>query len=176
MSTSARGSGRLDERLDVAVMVAAVSVPRGTVLSPATSLVALRATLFSVAAGMVAGLAPTGERLAQAALAWTGTSIAVRRPVVEEPLKAVSSCICCNGKVGFVVDAAIHGFGSAPASRPRELYYVQATPKRRSDLGRAGVRHGVMHGGASPSWRWSSKALQNRSDAFNSPGLRLCVA
>ena len=146
-------------------------------------LVSLRATLLSVAAGMVAGLAAYGANVwlrPALGMSWDQYSPYVA-PVVEEPLKAVFIVYLLErNKVGFVVDAAIHGFAIGTGFAFLEnLYYVQATPD--ATLWTWVVRGfgtAIMHGGATSIVAMVSKALQNRSDAFRLylvlPGL--CVA
>ena len=153
------------------------------VLIDSYKLVALRATLLSVAAGMVAGLAAYGANVwlrPALSLDWGQYSRYVA-PVVEEPLKAVFVVyLLQRNKVGFVVDAAIHGFAIGTGFAFLEnLYYVQATPA--ATLWTWVVRGfgtAIMHGGATSIVAMVSKALQNRSDAFKLymvlPGL--CVA
>ena len=168
----------------VAVSVLPVFVFLGAlVLIDSYKLVALRATLLSVAAGMVAGLAAYGANVwlrPALGLDWDQYSRYVA-PVVEEPLKAVFvAYLLQRNKVGFVVDAAIHGFGIGTGFAFLEnLYYVQATPD--ATLWTWVVRGfgtAIMHGGATCIVAMVSNALQNRSDAFTLylvlPGL--CVA
>lgn len=170
--------------LAVAVSVLPVFVFLGAlVLIDSYKLVALRAILLSVAAGMVAGLLAWGANVwlrPALDLNWDQYSRYVA-PVVEEPLKAVFVVyLIQRHKVGFVVDAAIHGFGIGTGFAVLEnLYYVQATPG--APLWTWIVRGfgtAIMHGGATSIVAMVSKALQNRSDAFRLylvlPGL--CVA
>ena len=171
--------------LAVAVSVLPVFVFLGAlVLIDSYKLVALRATLLSVAAGMVAGLAAYGASVwlrPALGLDWDQYSRYVA-PLVEEPLKA--ACVVYllqRNKVGFVVDAAIHGFGIGTGFAFLEnLYYVQATPD--ATLWTWVVRGfgtAIMHGGATSIVAMVSKALQNRSDAFRLylvlPGLSVAV-
>jgi len=171
--------------LAVAVSVLPVFVFLGAlVLIDSYKLVALRATLLSVAAGMVAGLAAYGASVwlrPALGLDWDQYSRYVA-PVVEEPLKAAFVVyLLQRNKVGFVVDAAIHGFGIGTGFAFLEnLYYVQATPD--ATLWTWVVRGfgtAIMHGGATSIVAMVSKALQNRSDAFRLylvlPGLSVAV-
>ncbi len=171
--------------LAVAVSVLPVFVFLGAlVLIDSYKLVALRAILLSVAAGMVAGLAAWGANvwLSPALdLDWDQYSRYVA-PVVEEPLKAAFVVyLLQRNKVGFVVDAAIHGFGIGTGFAFLEnLYYVQSTPE--ASLWTWVVRGfgtAFMHGGATSIVAMVSKALQNRSDAFRLylvlPGLFVAV-
>lgn len=170
--------------LAVTVSVLPVFVFLGAlVLIDSYKLVALRATLLSVAAGMVAGLAAYGANVwlrPALGLDWDQYSRYVA-PVVEEPLKAVFVVyLLQRNKVGFVVDAAIHGFAIGTGFAFLEnLYYVQATAD--ATLWTWVVRGfgtAIMHGGATSIVAMVSKALQNRSDVFRLylvlPGL--CVA
>jgi hypothetical protein len=85
-----------------------------------------------------------------------------------------------RNKVGFVVDAAIHGFGIGTGFAFLEnLYYVQASPD--ATLWTWVVRGfgtAIMHGGATSIVAMVSKALQDRSGTLRLylvlPGL--CVA
>jgi RsiW-degrading membrane proteinase PrsW (M82 family) len=170
--------------LAVAVSVLPVFAFLGAlVLIDSYKLVTLRATLLSVAAGMVAGLAAYGANVwlrPALGLDWDQYSRYVA-PVVEEPLKAVFVVyLLQRNKVGFVVDAAIHGFAIGTGFAFLEnLYYVQASPE--ATLWTWVVRGfgtAIMHGGATSIVAMISKALQNRSDVFRLylvlPGL--CVA
>jgi RsiW-degrading membrane proteinase PrsW (M82 family) len=154
------------------------------VLIDSYKLVALRATLLSVAAGVVAGLAAYGANV------WLRPALGLDvdqysryvAPVVEEPLKAVFVLyLLQRNKVGFVVDAAIHGFAIGTGFAFLEnLYYVHATPE--ATLWTWVVRGfgtAIMHGGATSIVAMVSKALENRSDAFRLylvlPGLGVAV-
>lgn len=171
--------------LAVAVSVLPVFVFLGAlVLIDSYKLVALRATLLSVAAGMVAGLAAYGANVwlrPALGLDWDQYSRYVA-PVVEEPLKAVFVVyLLQRNKVGFVVDAAIHGFAIGTGFAFLEnLYYVQASAD--ATLWTWVVRGfgtAIMHGGATSIVAMVSKALQNRSDIFKLslvlPGLGVAV-
>lgn len=170
--------------LAVAVSVLPVFVFLGAlVLIDSYKLVALRAILFSVAAGMVAGLAAWGANVwlrPALGLDWDQYSRYVA-PVVEEPFKAAFLVyLLQRNKVGFVVDAAIHGFGIGTGFAFLEnLYYVQAI--HDATLWTWIVRGfgtAIMHGGATSIVAMVTKALQSRSAAFKLylvlPGL--CVA
>ena len=170
--------------LSVAVSVLPVFVFLGAlVLIDSYKLVALRAILLSVAAGMAAGLAAYEVNVwlrPALDLDWDRYSRYVA-PVVEESLKAAFVVyLLWRNRVGFVVDAAIHGFGVGTGFAFLEnLYYLQANPDATlwtwivRGLGTA-----IMHGGATSIVAMVSKALQHRSDAFRLhlvlPGL--CVA
>jgi RsiW-degrading membrane proteinase PrsW (M82 family) len=171
--------------LAVAVSVLPVFAFLGAlVLIDSYKLVTLRATLLSVAAGMVAGLAAYGANVwLRPALGfdWEPYSRYVA-PVVEEPLKAVFVVyLLRRNKVGFVVDAAIHGFGIGTGFAFLEnLYYVQASPE--ATLWTWVVRGfgtAIMHGGATSIVAMVSKALQNRAEAFRLslvlPGLGVAI-
>jgi protease PrsW len=171
--------------LAVAVSVLPVFVFLGAlVLIDSYKLVALRAILLSVAVGMVAGLAAWEANVwlrPALHLNWDQYSRYVA-PVVEEPLKAgFVVYLLQRNKVGFVVDAAIHGFGIGTGFAVLEnLYYVQASPE--ATLWTWVVRGfgtAIMHGGATSLVAMVSKALQTRSGAFRLylvlPGLGLAV-
>jgi len=170
--------------LAVAVSVLPVFVFLGAlVLIDSYKLVALRAILLSVAAGMVAGLAAWGANVwlrPALGLDWDQYS-RYAAPLVEEPLKAAFLVyLLQRNKVGFVVDAAIHGFGIGTGFAFLEnLYYVQASPD--ATLWTWVVRGfgtAIMHGGATSIVAMVSKALQDRSGTLRLylvlPGL--CVA
>ena len=170
--------------LGVAVGVLPVFLFLGAlVLIDSYKLVTLRAILLSVAAGVVAGVAGYGVNVALR----PARGLDVSRyswyvaPVVEETLKAAFVVyLLRRNKVGFVVDAAIHGFGiGAGFALIESLYYLHVTPGATlwtwivRGLGTA-----IMHGGATAIVAMVSRTLQNRVDAFRPwlllPGL--CVA
>ncbi len=154
------------------------------VLIDSYKLVALRAILLSVAAGMVAGLVAYGANVwlrPALDLDWDQYSRNVA-PLVEESLKAAFVVyLLQRSKVGFVVDAAIHGFGIGTGFAVLEnLYYVQATPG--APLWTWIVRGfgtAIMHGGSTSILMMVSKTLHNRFDAFRLylllPGLAVAV-
>lgn len=154
------------------------------VLIDSYKLVHVRAILSSVAAGAVAGLVAYGANVwlrPALGLDWDQYSRYVA-PVVEESLKAafVVSLLGRN-RVGFVVDAAIHGFGIGTGFAVLEnVYYLQASP------GVAlltwvvrGFGTAIMHGGTTAILAMTAKALQQRSDVFRVylvlPGLGLAI-
>jgi len=171
--------------LAVAVSVLPVFAFLGTLLLvDSYKLVALRATLLSVAAGVVAGLAAYGANVwlrPALGLDWDQYSRYVA-PVVEESLKAAFVVyLLRQNKVGFVVDAAIHGFAIGTGFAFLEnLYYVHATPD--ATLWTWVVRGfgtAIMHGGATSIVAMVAKALQNRAAVFRLsqvlPGLGVAV-
>jgi hypothetical protein len=103
-------------------------------------------------------------------------------PVVEETLKATFVVyLLRSNKVGFVVDAAIHGFGIGTGfAFVENLYYLQVHPDAAlwtwivRGLGTA-----IMHGGATAIVAMVSRTLQHRFDAFPLwlplPGLGVAV-
>ena len=171
--------------LGVAVGVLPVVLFLGAlVLIDSYKLVTLRAILLSVAAGVVAGVAGYGVNVAlrpALGLDFSRYSWYVA-PVVEETLKAAFVVyLLRRNKVGFVVDAAIHGFGIGTGFALIEnLYYLQVTPGATlwtwivRGLGTA-----IMHGGATAIVAMVSRTLQNRFDAFRPwlllPGLGVAV-
>ena len=141
------------------------------VLIDSYKLVALRAILLSVAAGVVAGLASYGVNVflrPALDLDFTRYSMYVA-PVVEETLKATFVVyLLQRNKVGFVVDAAIHGFGIGTGFALLEnLYYLHVNPDATlwtwivRGLGTA-----IMHGGATAIVAMVYKAFHHRFDAF----------
>jgi RsiW-degrading membrane proteinase PrsW (M82 family) len=171
--------------LAVAVSVLPVFVFLGAlVLIDSYKLVTLRAILLSVAAGVAAGLAAWGANVwlrPALAMNWDQYSRYVA-PLVEEPLKAAFVVFLLKrNKVGFVVDAAIHGFGIGTGFAVLEnLYYVQAMPQALLWTWVVrGFGTAIMHGGATSIVAMVSKALQNRSDALRVshvlPGLGVAV-
>lgn len=172
--------------LAVAVSVLPVFVFLGAlVLIDSYKLVALRATLLSVAAGMVAGVAAYGANVwlrPALSLDWAQYSRYVA-PMVEESLKAAFVLyLLKTHKVGFVVDAAIHGFAVGTGFAVLEnLYYLRMGAGGGATLLTWVVRGfgtAIMHGGATSIVAMVSKALQDRAAVFSVyvvlPGL--CVA
>ena len=169
----------------VAVSVLPVFLFLGAlVLLDSYKLVALRAILLSVAAGMAAGLVSYGVNVwlrPALALDWDAYS-RYAAPVVEESLKAAFVVyLLRRNKVGFVVDAAIHGFGVGTGFAFLEnLYYVHANPAATLWIWVVrGFGTAIMHGGATSIVAMVSKALHDRSDAFRPwlvlPGLVVAV-
>ena len=169
----------------VAVSVLPVFVFLGVlVLIDSYKLVLPRAILLSVGAGMVAGLAAWGANVwlrPALDLDWDRYSRYVA-PVVEESLKAAFVVFLLQrNRVGFVVDAAIHGFGIGTGFAVLEnLYYAHSTPG--ATLWTWVVRGfgtAIMHGGSTSIVAMVSRALQQRSGAFRLrlvlPGLGVAV-
>jgi RsiW-degrading membrane proteinase PrsW (M82 family) len=171
--------------LAVAVSVLPVFLFLGAlVLLDSYKLVALRAILLSVAAGMVAGLGGYGVNVwlrPALGLDWDHYSRYVA-PLVEESLKAVFVVyLLQRSKVGFVVDAAIHGFGIGTGFAVLEnLYYVEVNPG--APLWTWIVRGfgtAIMHGGATAILMMVTRTLHNRLETFRLylllPGLGVAV-
>ncbi len=147
-------------------------------------LVALRAVLLSVGAGVVAALASYGVNV------WLRPALELDlshyskyvAPVVEETLKAwYVVYLMSRSKVGFVVDAAIFGFGIGTGFAFLEnLYYLRVNPDAAiwTWIVR-GFGTAVMHGGATAILAMVARTLHNRSDAFKLhlvlPGLGVAV-
>ena len=133
------------------------------VLIDSYKLVHLRAILLSVAAGAAAGLVAYGANLwlrPALGLDWVRYS-RYAAPVVEESLKAgFILFLLLRNKVGFVVDAAIHGFGVGAGFAVLEnLYYVHATPGASIWLWVVrGFGTAIMHGGATSIMAMIAKA------------------
>jgi RsiW-degrading membrane proteinase PrsW (M82 family) len=154
------------------------------VLIDSYKLVTLRAVLLSVAAGAVAALAGYGLNVVlrpALGLEFTHYSMYVA-PVVEEALKAVFvAYLLWRNRVGFVVDAAIHGFAIGTGFAFLEnLYYLQVSPGATLWTWIArGLGTAIMHGGATAIVAMVSRTLQNRIDAFRPwlllPGLGVAV-
>ncbi len=171
--------------LAVAVSVLPVCLFLGAlVLIDSYKLVALRAVLLSVGAGAAAALASFGVNVwlrPALDLDWTRYSMYVA-PVVEETLKAAYVVyLLRRSKVGFVVDAAIHGFGiGAGFAFLENLYYLQVNPDATlwAWIVR-GFGTAMMHGGATAILAMVSRTLHNRVDGFRLhlvlPGLGVAV-
>jgi len=171
--------------LFIAVSVLSVFLFLGAlVLIDSYKLVTLRAVLLSVFAGAAAALASYGLNVVlrpALGLDFVRYSMYVA-PVVEESLKATFVVyLLRRNQVGFVVDAAIHGFGIGTGFAVLEnLYYLQVRPDATlwtwivRGLGTA-----IMHGGATAIVAMVSRTLQNRLDAFRSwlllPGLGVAM-
>jgi len=141
------------------------------ILIDSYKLVALRAILLSVAAGVVAALASYAVNvgLRHAIDVDPARYSLYVAPVVEESFKAVFVVyLLQKNKVGFVVDAAIHGFGIGTGFAILEnLYYVHATPGAPIWTWVVrGFGTAIMHGGATAILTMVAKTLQNRRDAF----------
>ena len=171
--------------LGVAVGVVPVFLFLGVlVLIDSYKLVALRAVLLSVAAGAIAALAGYAVNVTlrpALGLDFTPYSRYVA-PVVEEALKAAFVVyLLQRNKVGFVVDAAIHGFGIGTGFAFAEnLYYLQVSPDAAvwTWIVR-GFGTAIMHGGATAVVAMVSKTLHDRSAGLRLhlllPGLGLAV-
>ena len=147
-------------------------------------LVALRAVLLAVVAGIVAGLASYGVNvwLRPALEMDLSTYSRYVAPFIEETLKAgYIVYLMWRSKIGFVVDAAIFGFGIGTGFAFLEnLYYLQIAPDASiwTWIVR-GFGTAVMHGGATAILAMLARALHNRVDAFKPhlllPGLGAAV-
>lgn len=141
------------------------------VLIDSYKLVALRAVLLAVAAGVVAALVSYGVNV------WLAPSLAMDptrysmyvAPLIEESLKAVYVVyLLSRAKVGFVVDAAIYGFGIGTGFAFLEnLYYLNVNPDAAiwTWIVR-GFGTAVMHGGATAILAMVTRTLHNRMDTF----------
>ena len=171
--------------LGVAVGVLPVFLFLGAlVLIDSYKLVALRAILLSVAAGVAAALASYGVNVVlRPALGLDFTSYSrYVAPAVEETLKAAFVVyLLKRNKVGFVVDAAIHGFGIGTGFAILEnLYYLQVN----SDATLwtwivRGLGTAIMHGGATAIVAMVTRTLHNQREAFRAylllPGLAVAM-
>ena len=135
------------------------------VLIDSYKLVALRAILVSVAAGMVAAFASYGVNITlRPALGLDlARYSAYAAPIVEEVLKAAFVVwLLQRNTVAFVVDAAIHGFAIGTGFAFLEnLYYVEAASGATlwTWIVR-GFGTAVMHGGTTAIVAMVSKTLQ----------------
>jgi RsiW-degrading membrane proteinase PrsW (M82 family) len=154
------------------------------VLIDSYKLVALRAVLLSVAAGVVAALAGYAANVVlRPALGLDFTRYSwYLAPVVEESLKAVFVVyLLQRNKVGFVVDAAIHGFGIGTGFAFAEnIYYLQASPDAAAWTWIVrGFGTAIMHGGTTAIVAMVSKTLHDRSGGLRLhlllPGLGVAV-
>jgi RsiW-degrading membrane proteinase PrsW (M82 family) len=169
----------------VAVSVLPVFLFLGAlVLIDSYKLVALRAILLSVLAGAVAALASYGVNVwLRGALGLDTTQYSMYvAPIVEESLKAAFVIyLLQSSRVGFVVDAAIHGFAIGTGFAFLEnLYYVQANPDATlwTWIVR-GFGTAIMHGGTTAIAAMVTKTFHHRFDAFRLylilPGLGVAV-
>ncbi|HTK56022.1 MAG TPA: PrsW family glutamic-type intramembrane protease [Gemmatimonadales bacterium] len=131
-------------------------------------LVALRAVLWSVGGGVMAALIGYGVNVELQPLLALGParySMYVA-PVVEESLKAACLLyLLLRNRVGFVVDAAIHGFAIGTGFAFLEnLYYLRVLPDATlwTWIVR-GFGTAIMHGGATAILAMVTKALYDRS-------------
>jgi RsiW-degrading membrane proteinase PrsW (M82 family) len=156
----------------------------GLVLIDSYKLVTLRAILLSVAAGLAAALASYAVNV----VLRPGLGLDLTRyaqygaPVVEETLKAAFVVyLLRRNKVGFVVDAAIHGFGIGTGFALLEnVYYLQAIPGAAPWTWMVrGLGTAIMHGGVTAIVAMVARTLQHRFDAFRLwhllPGLGVAV-
>ncbi|HKA59170.1 MAG TPA: PrsW family glutamic-type intramembrane protease [Gemmatimonadales bacterium] len=171
--------------LAVAVGVLPVFLFLGAlVLIDSYKLVALRAILLSIAAGVVAALASYGVNVVlrpALGLDFTRYSAYVA-PIVEETLKATFVVyLLKRNKVGFVVDAAIHGFAIGTGFAALEnIYYLQLNPDATVWFWIVrGLGTAIMHGGTTAIVAMISRTLHNRRHAFRLylvlPGLAVAV-
>ncbi|MEX0692133.1 MAG: PrsW family glutamic-type intramembrane protease [Gemmatimonadales bacterium] len=154
------------------------------VLIDSYKLVSLRAVLFSVAAGLVAAATSWGANVSlRDALALDAIRYSMYvAPLVEEPLKAAFVVFLMRtNRVGFVVDAAIHGFAIGTGFALLEnLYYLLVTTEATlwTWIVR-GFGTAVMHGGATAIVAMVAKTFEHKSNAFRLhhllPGLGAAV-
>lgn len=147
-------------------------------------LISLRAVLLAVGAGAAAALAAYGVTV------WLRPALGMEvqpyvmyvGPVVEETLKAAYVVyLLSRNKVGFVVDAAIYGFGIGTGfAFVENLYYlrVHETATLWTWIVR-GFGTAVMHGGATAILAMVARTLHNRVDAVRPhlllPGLAVAI-
>jgi len=151
------------------------------VLLDSYKLIALRAILFAVAAGVIAALIAyfvnTSLR-AGLGLEMTRYSVYVS-PIVEELLKAIYVVFLLRrNKVGFVVDAAIYGFAIGTGFAFFEnIYYLPLHPNPTIWTWMVrGFGTALMHSGTTAIFAMITRTLYNRSPAWRLlPGLAVAV-
>lgn len=154
------------------------------VLIDSYKLISLRAVLLSVGAGAAAALAGYAVNVWLRPELEMGVSEYSRfvAPIIEESLKAAWVVyLMSRNKVGFVVDAAIYGFGIGTGFACVEnLYYlnVQQTATIWTWIIR-GFGTAVMHGGTTAILAMVSRTLHNRVDGLRAwrlfPGLGVAI-
>ncbi len=147
-------------------------------------LVSLRAVLASVAAGVLAAFA------AYAVNVWLRPALEMElaaysryvAPFIEETLKVVFvGYLLARNKTGFVVDAAIYGFGIGTGFAFLEnLYYLSVNPDASVWTWIArGFGTAVMHGGATAIVAMVARLMLNRASTFQYwfllPGLAVAI-
>lgn len=155
------------------------------VLIDSFKLVRRRDVAKSLGAGMAAALLSLGVNLLLLDAAGVPPELLRRLlgPIVEEAAKAAMVWwLIRSGRVGFLVDAAIHGFSlGAGFALVENLYYLQATGS--ADLGLwvvRGLGTAVMHGTTTAVFAILGKGLTGRRDSTSLlwflPGFLLAVA
>jgi RsiW-degrading membrane proteinase PrsW (M82 family) len=140
------------------------------ILIDSYKLVSLKSVLLAIGAGVAAAAVSLG--VTEALLAWSGADIGAYAryiaPPVEEALKGAYVVYLLRSKrVGFMVDAAICGFGvGAGFALVENAYYLQAL----GDSGLLlwivrGFGTAVMHGGTSAAFAIVAKVLSDRYPA-----------
>lgn len=147
-------------------------------------LVALRSVLLSAGAGALAAIAGYAVNVSLVpALDMEPASYSMYvAPIVEETLKAAYVVyLLSRNKAGFVVDAAIYGFGIGTGfAFVENLYYLQVNQSATIWTWVVrGFGTAVMHGGTTAILAMFSRALHNRVDSFRAylmlPGLGVAV-
>jgi RsiW-degrading membrane proteinase PrsW (M82 family) len=147
------------------------------VLIDSYKLVALRAVLLAVVAGAIAGLAGYGINVwLRPALGMDVTTYSrYVSPAIEETLKAAYVVyLLSRNRIGFVVDAAILGFGIGTGFAFLEnLYYLRVNPDATiwTWIVR-GFGTAVMHGGTTAMFAMVARTLHNRATSLR-PALLL---
>jgi protease PrsW len=154
------------------------------VLIDSYKLVALRAILLSVLAGVGAALASYGVNVwLRHALDLDSAHYAMYvAPIVEESFKATFVIyLLQTSKVGFTADAAIHGFAIGTGfAFVESLYYVLASPQATiwTWIVR-GFGTAIMHGGTTAILAMVSTTFHHRAKRFTLslflPGLSVAV-
>lgn len=148
-------------------------------------LVSLRAVLVAVVAGLAAGAASYGVNVNLApALDFTPREYSrFVAPFVEETLKAAFVVwLLARNKMGFVVDAAIYGFGIGTGFAFLEnLYYLRVNPDAAIWTWVVrGFGTAIMHGGCTAILAMAARTLHNQVESLKLhlvvPGLLVAIA
>ena len=153
------------------------------VLIDSYKLVAPRAVLLSVLAGLVVGLVSYGANVSlRPALEMTTSNYSrYVAPVVEETLKGIWVVyLLARSRVGFVVDAGILGFAVGTGFACLEnLYYLQDPTATVLTWTVRGFGTAVMHGGTTAIFAMVARSLHGVSDRVRPhlllPGLLAAV-
>jgi RsiW-degrading membrane proteinase PrsW (M82 family) len=178
-------SDRVSSVVGIAVSLLPIFLFLGAlVVIDSYKLVALRAVLLAVGAGVAAAVVSYGVNVWLQPALGMELSLYSRyvAPGLEETLKAAYiAYLMARSRVGFVVDAAIFGFGiGAGFAFLENLYYLQVNPEASiwTWIVR-GFGTAVMHGGATAIFAMVARALHNRVDAFRVslllPGLVVAI-
>jgi RsiW-degrading membrane proteinase PrsW (M82 family) len=146
------------------------------ILIDSYKLVSLQRVLLAIGAGVAAAAVALG--ITEVLLEWTGADLGAYAryvaPPVEEALKGAYVVYLLRSKrVGFMVDAAICGFGvGAGFALVENAYYLQALGDQGMLLWVVrGFGTAVMHGGTTAAFGIVAKVLSDRYPARGSAAL-----